>query len=157
MITAPIDTGPGRIVPGATDAGPPATGPAKAPELKPAVIGTEPVQANGPADRIDLSREATAKSAELQNTAQAQKAQKEDSGKPAPATLFTDRVREQVRAFEERASSVQFAIDKESGQVLIRIVNKSSGEMIRQIPPEEILDLQARLKDLRGLLLHEVT
>ena len=153
MITAPIDTGPGRIVPGATDTGPPAAGPAKAPELKPAVIGTEPVQANGPADRIDLSREATAKSAELQ-TAQSPK---EDSGKPAPATLFTDRVREQVRAFEQRASSVQFAIDKESGQVLIRIVNKSSGEMIRQIPPEEILDLQARLKDLRGLLLHEVT
>jgi len=154
MITAPIDTGPGRIVPGATDAGPPATGQAKVPELKPAVIGTEPVQANGPADRIDLSREATAKSAELQAAAQAQK---EDSAKPAPATLFTDRVREQVRAFEQRASSVQFAIDNESGQVLIRIVNKSSGEMIRQIPPEEILDLQARLKDLRGLLLHEVT
>jgi flagellar protein FlaG len=125
----------------------------RVPESKPAVIGTEPVQANGPADRIDLSREATAKSAELQ-TAQTPK---EDNGKPAPATLFTDRVREQVRAFEERASSVQFAIDNESGQVLIRIVNKSSGEMIRQIPPEEILDLQARLKDLRGLLLHEVT
>jgi len=154
MITAPIDTGPGRIVPGATDTGPPAAGPTKIPESKPAVIGTEPVQANGPADRIDLSREATAKSAELQTTAQAQK---EDSSKPAPATLFTDRVREQVRAFEQRASSVQFAIDKESGQVLIRIVNKSSGETIRQIPPEEILNLQARLKDLRGLLLHEVT
>ena len=153
MITAPIDTGPGRIVPVATDASPPATGPTKVPELKPAVITTQPVQANGPADRIDLSREATARSAELQ-TAQAQK---EDSAKPAPATLFTDRVREQVRAFEERASSVQFAIDNESGQVLIRIVNKSSGEMIRQIPPEEILNLQARLKDLRGLLLHEVT
>jgi len=154
MITAPIDTGPGRIVPGATDAGPPATGPAKAPELKPAVIATQPVQESGPADRIDLSREATAKSAELQTAAQSPK---EDSGKPAPATLFTDRVREQVRAFEQRASSVQFAIDDESGRLLIRIVNKSSGETIRQIPPEEILNLQARLKDLRGLLLHEVT
>jgi flagellar protein FlaG len=107
---------------------------------------------NGAADRIDLSREAAAKSAEMQGG----QASAEEST-PAPTAQLADQVREQVRAFEQRATSVQFAIDEKGGELLIRIVNKESGEVIRQIPPEEVLKLQERLRDFRGLLLHEVS
>jgi len=152
MITAPIN-GPGRMTQGSQESAPLAAEP-KTPETPSAAIGMQPVLANGPADRIDVSREAAAKSAQMQT---AQAAENKGEKQPPPDVRFSDQVRELVKEFQQRATSVQFAIDEENGQVLMRIVNKTSGETIRQIPPDEVLKMQQKLKDLRGILFHQVT
>lgn len=43
-------------------------------------------------------------------------------------------------------------MDEETGRSVVRVVNKETGEVIRQIPPEELLTLVARMRQLSGLI-----
>ncbi|CAK0775833.1 flagellar protein FlaG [Gammaproteobacteria bacterium] len=54
-----------------------------------------------------------------------------------------------VRSLNDYVQTVQrnleFTIDKDTGQRVIKVVDTSSKEVIRQIPPEEVLTLAKRL------------
>ena len=51
------------------------------------------------------------------------------------------------------AYSVRFEMHKETDELVINLIEQESGEVIRQIPAEEILGLHKALSDLRGNLL----
>lgn len=58
--------------------------------------------------------------------------------------------------------SLQFKIDEELGVTIVRVVDKQTDELIRQFPPEELINLSKRLKELNeetsrssGVLLQE--
>jgi len=48
---------------------------------------------------------------------------------------------------------VSFSKDKDTGDILIKIIDNKTDEVIKQIPPEEVLELKKRLGDMQGLLL----
>ena len=50
---------------------------------------------------------------------------------------------------------LKFEIDNETERVVVKIVSGESGEIIRQFPPEELLELDKYLSGLKGLLLEE--
>jgi flagellar protein FlaG len=62
------------------------------------------------------------------------------------------RVRE---VFQGASARLQIEIDRDLDRVVIKIVNGQSGEVIRQIPPEELLELARRFDGAKGLLLKE--
>lgn len=47
---------------------------------------------------------------------------------------------------------LQFSVHEDTGQTVVRVVDKDSGKLIRQIPPQELLDLAAKLEDMMGIL-----
>ncbi|HMM70914.1 MAG TPA: flagellar protein FlaG [Rhodocyclaceae bacterium] len=49
--------------------------------------------------------------------------------------------------------SLQFSIDDRSGRTIVRVIDRSTREVIRQIPSEEILALADRMDKIQGLLL----
>ena len=49
--------------------------------------------------------------------------------------------------------SLQFATDGTTGRTIIRVVDSESGELIRQIPPEEVLDFLQNLSHTKGSIL----
>ncbi len=48
------------------------------------------------------------------------------------------------------AYSVRFEMDDKADRLIISLVDAETGEMIRQIPPEELLQLATKLEELRG-------
>ena len=52
-------------------------------------------------------------------------------------------------------SSIQFSVDDKSNDVIVRIVDRDSGEVIRQIPPESIVRLRDSMKDMSGLFVEK--
>jgi flagellar protein FlaG len=48
-----------------------------------------------------------------------------------------------------------FRVDDGTGQIVVQIVDRGSGEVVRQSPPQEFLDLAARMKEMVGLFLDE--
>jgi len=50
---------------------------------------------------------------------------------------------------------IELSVDKELNQVIFRIVDKESGELIRQIPSEEVLELDRFFADKSGLFVEE--
>jgi flagellar protein FlaG len=49
---------------------------------------------------------------------------------------------------------LQFNVDETSGRVVIKVVDTETKDVIRQIPPEEVLALCEHLSEDKGLLLH---
>ena len=47
---------------------------------------------------------------------------------------------------------VSFAVDERTGRVICRIMDQETGEVLRQVPPEEMLALAARLDEMIGLI-----
>ncbi|WP_068825954.1 flagellar protein FlaG [Pseudomonas sp. BMS12] len=47
---------------------------------------------------------------------------------------------------------VNFSVDDGSGRIVVKVTDGSSGNVIRQIPSEEALQLAERLEDVRSLL-----
>ena len=46
--------------------------------------------------------------------------------------------------------SVQFERDERADQLVVKIIDRETDEIIRQVPPEELLELSAILADMRG-------
>lgn len=61
-------------------------------------------------------------------------------------------VQEVQARFDKMGTNLQFSIDNSSEDVVVRITDKKSGELIRQFPSEEILQLRTKLNDLVGML-----
>jgi len=48
-----------------------------------------------------------------------------------------------------------FEFHDESGQFMVQVVDRNTGEVVRESPPAEFLDLAVRLKEMVGLFLDE--
>jgi len=72
-----------------------------------------------------------------------------------------ERLRETVEEKPEKETlaekllgrTLRFEIDRELNQVVVKVIDKESGEVIRQIPPEEYIQILKRLQDMGGALL----
>ncbi|MDR1276765.1 MAG: flagellar protein FlaG [Candidatus Accumulibacter sp.] len=51
------------------------------------------------------------------------------------------------------ASDINFSIDEESGVTVIKIIDRGTKDVIRQIPTEEMLDISRALDRLQGLFI----
>lgn len=48
---------------------------------------------------------------------------------------------------------MEFAVHKETGRLMVNVVDKDTQKVIKTIPPEEFLDLAARIDEMVGLFL----
>jgi len=51
---------------------------------------------------------------------------------------------------------ISFAVDDNSGKVVVRVTDTRTGEVIRQIPSEEFLEMISRVQEALGLFFDEV-
>ena len=65
-------------------------------------------------------------------------------------------VEEIVEGLNEYAQRVerelQFTIDKDSGETVIKVIDVATKETVRQIPAAEVLEMRKRLGEVAGLL-----
>jgi len=58
-----------------------------------------------------------------------------------------------LRSFAEAArSSLKFFIHKATGQVVVEVIAEEDGRVVREIPSEAFLDLEARIDEMTGVL-----
>jgi flagellar protein FlaG len=65
-------------------------------------------------------------------------------------------IQQAVRQMNDYVQNIQrdisFSVDEDTGRTIISVKDSQSGELIRQIPREEILDMAKSLKEAQGLL-----
>ncbi|MBO8142018.1 MAG: flagellar protein FlaG [Firmicutes bacterium] len=59
------------------------------------------------------------------------------------------------RTFEAVDKQLRFLVHEETERVYVRVIDRESGEVIREIPPEKLLDLIGRIQEMIGLLIDE--
>ena len=55
----------------------------------------------------------------------------------------------------EMNRSLQFKVDEDSGRDVIKVLDKESGEVIKQYPSEEVLSLVSKLSESAGILIDQ--
>lgn len=66
-----------------------------------------------------------------------------------------ERIAEAIRKYIQiHPTSINISIDEELKQVVTRVLDEDSGEVIRQYPEDAALAVMKHLKELRGLLLN---
>jgi flagellar protein FlaG len=90
-----------------------------------------------------------------------EKAKEKEVPADVAATLES---KEGVQAFakvlEDYAKQVhnvglRFSVHEDTGRTVVRIVDEKTDEVVREVPPEELLDLAARMEQMMGMLLDE--
>lgn len=66
---------------------------------------------------------------------------------------FLDKAVEQLNAvLASMDRHLRFSVDKPSGRTVVKVIDNKSLEVIKQIPPDEILSLSAKIRELVGIL-----
>lgn len=55
-------------------------------------------------------------------------------------------------AMEQVGTSLTFSVDKDTGRTVVKVVDRKTGEIVRQIPSEEMVRLSQRIAQLMGVL-----
>jgi flagellar protein FlaG len=81
----------------------------------------------------------------------------QEAPRPAPATKPTQQqVKEAVEQIQRNnvasSTDLQFSVDSATGRTIVSIVDAETGEVVRQIPTEEIMKMARSLERMQGLL-----
>ena len=49
---------------------------------------------------------------------------------------------------------MQLSLDASTGKAIVRVIDTETGQLVRQIPSEEVLELRRALDRIAGLLIH---
>ncbi|TXK80946.1 flagellar protein FlaG [Paenibacillus sp. N3.4] len=60
-----------------------------------------------------------------------------------------------IKAVQGRTTSLEFSIHQKTKLISVKVLDKDTGETIREIPPEKSLDFVAKLWEMAGILIDE--
>lgn len=99
--------------------------------------------------RLDIGKTAGDTNLGLVRTNQGDKDQKERQDNIKEVEKAIDLFNETMRSYN---TELQFTLHKDSGEYMVKIINTKDHTVIREIPPERVLDLVAYFKKMLGLL-----
>ena len=70
-------------------------------------------------------------------------------------TQISEAVRRANRSLEWAKRHFEYSVHEKTNTFVVRVYDSESDELIREIPPERILDLVARLWEIAGLIVDE--
>ena len=101
--------------------------------LKPENIGVSPkVQAVPPATKVDIDRQPTISPSEL-----------------------ADKIERLNKELTSRNQAVAFSSDATTGRDIVRVTNRTTGELIRQMPTAEALKAMQNIDQMMGLIFNQ--
>jgi flagellar protein FlaG len=118
------------------------------------------IEANVATQLADVSRPQQTRKDQVERQADTVSDRNKGGEEQSPLAVQAEDVRsaaEQMKQVVEAASGRNLAFDifEDTKQLFVRIRDQDSGEEIKQIPAEEVLELQARVQEILGLFVDE--
>jgi flagellar protein FlaG len=60
-----------------------------------------------------------------------------------------------LKAIEGPHTAFEMSVHKATNTIVVKVLDKDTGELIREIPPEKTLDLVAKFMEINGILIDE--
>lgn len=119
----------------------------------------QPVQTETPESAASSSTQEAAKvdlSTKVVDNAQ-EKGQANDGEQGREQSASSEQIRKAVEQMNKNMSNSEavFGIHEGTNRVTIKIVDKDTKEVIKELPPEKTLDMIAKLWDMAGILVDE--
>ncbi len=90
---------------------------------------------------LDVAKEAAKEVARLER--------KQETESPETLIEAVEKIAEFIQIVRR---NLEFTIDETTGRTVVTVVDSDTDEVIRQIPPEDVLNIARNLHDLRGIL-----
>ena len=92
------------------------------------------------------------------DTAQAPQARAENSAavQPADHEAVQQLAAELESALNQNQGDVSVSVDQDSGMVIVRITDEVTGEIVKQVPAEELLKVDQSMEKIVGLLIDDL-
>lgn len=74
---------------------------------------------------------------------------------PVSERVLLEAVEKATKAVEWANRRFEYSVHEKTKDIMIKVVDSETGEIIREIPPEKILDLVANLCEIAGLIIDE--
>jgi len=103
------------------------------------------------ADKVDISRNQV--EAKQEGETELEKAQ--EAAKVRAESVVDTMIQDLNDKFDRSSLRLRFGTDEESGLEYYQLYDRNNGDVIKQYPPEEMLDMMAQLKDLTGVIFNE--
>ena len=78
----------------------------------------------------------------------------EETEKPDEETL-SGTVSDLNMLAQQMRRELRFAMDEDSGEMVVKVIDKETDEVLRQIPSDEILALRKRMADVAGVIFND--
>ncbi|MBC7087511.1 MAG: flagellar protein FlaG [Tissierellales bacterium] len=78
-----------------------------------------------------------------------------DNSKGYDKDRLYEAVKEANKYLFKNEGHFEFEVHERTGRIMVRLIDNESKEVIKEIPPEKILDLVASIWDLVGILVDE--
>ncbi|HJU71312.1 MAG TPA: flagellar protein FlaG [Paucimonas sp.] len=76
--------------------------------------------------------------------------------KPVPtASQLADMLKDINKAVQALSQNVEFSIDEDTDRAIVKVVDKETKEVIRQMPSKEVLEIAKALDRVQGLLIKQ--
>lgn len=60
-----------------------------------------------------------------------------------------------LKALEGSSTTLEVSVHKETKAIMVKVFNKDTGELIRELPPEKTLDIVANMMEIAGIIVDE--
>jgi flagellar protein FlaG len=60
-----------------------------------------------------------------------------------------------IKAVQGPYTSLEFSVHEKTKQIMVKVMDKETGQILREIPPEKTLDFVAKLWEMAGVLIDE--
>ena len=78
------------------------------------------------------------------------KEQNEDGNQENRNKLIKKNIEEASDNIEIENKRLEFSIHKETNQIMIKVIDNNTQQLIREVPPEKILDIMAKMIEVSG-------
>ncbi|MFB2659224.1 flagellar protein FlaG [Shewanella mangrovisoli] len=109
-------------------------------------VDLAPVPLKAPTADVELKRDAAVSAVE-QSTEQSVTENEQDPGKLTQVATELSDMMSMMR------KGLAFKVDENSGQAVVTVLDRDTGDVIRQMPSEEALKLAEKLSEVTGLLM----
>ena len=96
------------------------------------------------------SSQAARQGTSLNESAKAQAAERQPSAEQTKALAA-----ELDKALEQVDGNYSVSVDDESGMVIVRITDTETGDIVKQVPPQQVLDANVSVEKIVGLLVND--
>ncbi|MDF2667951.1 MAG: flagellar protein FlaG [Paenibacillus sp.] len=91
----------------------------------------------------------------IHTTQELKRAESQGENIPVSEEQLIKAINKAIKATEGTATELNFSVHKVTKQIMVKIMERDTGRVIREIPPEKMQDFVAKLWELAGILVDE--
>jgi len=80
----------------------------------------------------------------------------DESEKDPSSQVLEEAVDKANRTLETYGTELRFSIHEASGEIMVKVINARDDSVIREIPPERVLDFVANVKKMLGIIIDKL-